>query len=150
MTAVNGSRHKRAGLGGTACDDRGQVTLIVLVFMLVVIALVGVVSDGGQALAQRRELQGLADGAARAGAGALNQDALASTATPQIDPQAAQQAVAQYLAAAGFTGRPQVSVTAVQISVVLTQSYHLTFDQFIGISSVTLHASSSSSPVSTK
>ena len=134
-----------------ARDERGQATVIILVFVLVVIALVGVVSDGGQALAQRRELQGLADGAARAGAGALNQDALVTTATPQIDPQQAQAAVTQYLSAAGYAGSPpQVSVTPSQISVALTQSYHLAFDQFIGISTVTLHASSSSAPVSTK
>ena len=157
MTAVTGGWRKRVGLAAlvtpryVAHGDRGQATLIVLVFMLVVIALVGVVSDGGQALAQRRELQGLADGAARAGAAALNQDALVTTATPQIDPHQAQAAVAQFLSAAGYSGSaPQVSVTAAQISVVLTQSYHLAFDQFIGISTVTLHASSSSAPVSTK
>jgi hypothetical protein len=52
--------------------------------------------------------------------------------------------VAQYLAAAGFTGSPQLAATPAQASVALTLSYHLTFDQFIGISSVTLHAGSSS------
>lgn len=132
-------------------DDRGQATLIILVWVLIVIALVGVVSDGGQALAQRRELQGLADGAARAGAAALNQDALVGANVAQIDPQQAQAAVAQYLSAAGFSGSPpQVNVTPGGISVSLTQSYHPTFDQFIGIANVTLHASSSSEPVSTK
>jgi hypothetical protein len=132
-------------------DDRGQATLIILVWVLIVIALVGVVSDGGQALAQRRELQGFADGAARAGAAALNQDALVGANVAQIDPQQAQAAVAQYLSAAGFAGSPpQVNVTPAGILVSLTQSYHPTFDQFIGISNVTLHASSSSAPVSTK
>jgi hypothetical protein len=132
-------------------DDRGQATLIILVWVLIVIALVGVVSDGGQALAQRRELQGFADGAARAGAAALDQDALVSANVAQIDPQQAQAAVAQYLSAADFTGSPpRVNVTPGEISVSLTQSYHPTFDQFIGISNVTLHASSSSAPVSTK
>ena len=132
-------------------DEGGQATLIILVWVLIVIALVGVVSDGGQALAQRRELQGYADGAARAGAAALNQDALVGANVAQIDPQQAQADVAQYLSAAGFTGSPPlVNVTPGEISVSLTQSYHPTFDQFIGISNVTLHASSSSAPVSTK
>ncbi|HLI56117.1 MAG TPA: pilus assembly protein TadG-related protein [Actinomycetota bacterium] len=132
-------------------DERGQATLIILVWVLIVIALVGVVSDGGQALAQRRELQGFADGAARAGAAALNQDALVGANVAQIDPQQARAAVAQYLSASGFTGSsPLVNVTPGEISVSLTQSYHPTFDQFIGISNVTLHASSSSAPVSTK
>lgn len=131
-------------------DDRGQATLIILVWVLIVLVLVGVVSDGGQALAQRRELQGLADGAARAGAAALNQDALVGAQVAQIDPQQAQAAVAQYLSSAGFAGSaPQVSVTPGEISVALTESYHPTFDQFIGIPNVTLHARSSSAPVST-
>lgn len=136
---------------GARQDDRGQATLIILVWVLIVLALVGVVSDGGQALAQRRELQGLADGAARAGAAALNQDVLVGAHVAQIDPQQAEAAVAQYLSAAGFAGdAPKVSVTPGGISVSLTQSYHPTFDQFIGISNVTLHASSSSTPLSTK
>lgn len=132
-------------------DERGQAGLIVLVMVLFLLALVGLVVDGGQTLAERRELQGLADGAARAGAAALNQQSLVTTATPQIDPAQAQAAVSRYLSAAGYGGdTARVDVTPAQISVSLTQSYHLAFDQFFGIPRVTLRASSSSAPVSTR
>lgn len=128
-------------------DERGQAALIVLVFLLFIVALIGLVSDGGQTLAQRRDLQGLADGAARAGGAALDQTALVSSGSALIDPTAARQAISQYLAAANYTGSDQIDATTTQVTVALTQSYPLTFDQFVGIPSVTLHASSLSAPI---
>lgn len=49
-------------------DESGQVIVLVAVMMLGLIAVVGLVTDGGLMFTQRRDLQNAADGAALAGA----------------------------------------------------------------------------------
>jgi uncharacterized membrane protein len=127
-------------------DDRGQTTLLLLVFLGFLVMLVGLVSDGGQTLASRRELQGLADGAARAGASAIDQATFAHAHTAVINPQQADQAAHAYLAAQGFGGQAQVGTSTRQVVVTLAQTYPLSFAGFLGIPNVTLHAMSQSGP----
>jgi uncharacterized membrane protein len=128
-------------------DERGQAALIVLVFALFFLMLIGLVSDGGRILSQRRDLQGLADGAARAGALAGNQNASRSGQPTKIDPAAAQAEVAAYLVHAGYTGTFNVAPATTQVTVDLTDTYPLDFARLLGISTTTLHATATSNPV---
>jgi uncharacterized membrane protein len=133
---------------GGAVDQRGQAALIVLVFALFFLMLIGLVSDGGMILSQRRDLQGLADGAARAGAQASNQNISRSGQPMQIDPSAAQAEVSTYLAQDGYRGSFNVIPSATQVTVNLSDTYPLGFAKLLGISTTTLHATASSSPIS--
>jgi Flp pilus assembly protein TadG len=74
-----------------------QTLFAVLVFALV--GLSGLAIDGGQALVAKRDAQGLADAAARAGAGQLDEVAARSNpdSPPQIDPAAATAAAIAYV-----------------------------------------------------
>ena len=128
-------------------DDRGQAALIVLMLAVFFLLLLGLVSDGGLLLSQRRDLQGLADGAARAGAAAIDPSTVRTAHAPQIDPAVAQTQIARYLAAAGFSGSAQVIPTPAQVRVELSGTYSLAFAKLVGIGSATLHASSTSDPI---
>ena len=128
-------------------DDRGQAALIVLMLAVFFLLLLGLVSDGGLLLSQRRDLQGLADGAARAGAAAIDPSTVRTGYVPQIDPAVAQTQISRYLAAAGFSGSAQVSPTPAQVRVELSGTYSLAFAKLVGIGSATLHATSTSDPI---
>jgi Putative Flp pilus-assembly TadE/G-like len=79
----------------------GQTTLLILGFFLVAVLLVGVVVDASAAYLRRQALNALADGAALAAADAV-QGAQVYTGglgeTAQVDPAAAREHVAAYLA----------------------------------------------------
>jgi Flp pilus assembly protein TadG len=136
-------RISRRNLG----DDRGQAALIVLMLAVFFLLLLGLVSDGGLLLSQRRDLQGLADGAARAGAAAIDPSTERSGHGAQIDPAVAQTQIDRYLAAAGFSGSAQVIPTPAQVRVELSGTYSLAFAKLVGIGSATLHATSTSDPI---
>ena len=74
-----------------------QTLFAVLVFAL--LGLSGLAIDGGQVLVARRDAQGLADAAARAGAGQLDEVAARSNPEkpPQLDPAAATAAAITYI-----------------------------------------------------
>jgi uncharacterized membrane protein len=52
--------------------EGGQVLVLTVVMALGLLAVLGLVADGGLLVARHRELQNLADAAARAGAGQLD------------------------------------------------------------------------------
>lgn len=87
-------------------NDSGQAAPLVLVCLLGLIAVAGLVIDGGVLFASRRSLQSLADGAARAGAMAVDERVLRESQGGEVrlNPEAARAAVDQYLARSGFTG----------------------------------------------
>ena len=72
-------RYFRSGTGSRSRE--GQVLVIVAAGMFVLIAMVGLIIDGGNALAQQRRAQNAADGIAMAGT-AVIQDYLSDAATP--------------------------------------------------------------------
>ncbi len=57
-------------------DDRGMVTAFVVIFSLALVFVVGLVLDGGRMLSAHRQARDVADAAARAGAQALDEDAV--------------------------------------------------------------------------
>jgi Flp pilus assembly protein TadG len=81
--------------------ERGSVTLMLLALSLALIALAGIVIDGGAKLNQAENANAIAQEAARAGAGVVNQANAYSTGSFTVDQAAAIAAAQQYLAAAG-------------------------------------------------
>lgn len=65
-------------------DERGQVLIIVAAAMIVLVAMVGLVIDGGYAWGQQRDTQNAADAAAKAGASVLA-DNVAGVSPPRTD-----------------------------------------------------------------
>jgi Flp pilus assembly protein TadG len=77
------------------------MTAVLLVGLL---AIAGLVVDGGGQLRAHAQATGIAQQAARAGADALNTTTLRATGTVAVDPTAATQAAQAYLAANDETG----------------------------------------------
>jgi len=85
----------------TAEDDRGIVATYVALLAGPLLLVTGLVVDGGGRIATYIEASNLASGAARAGAQAVNQDALYDTGEVVLQPEEAQERAAGYLTAAG-------------------------------------------------
>jgi Flp pilus assembly protein TadG len=97
-------------------NQEGSITAFVLLLLVGLVALLGLVVDGGSALSARQSASDEAEQAARAGAGALSVDALRQGAL-QLDPGAAVAAAEAFARAAGHPGTASVSggVVTVQI-----------------------------------
>lgn len=98
-------------------DERGQVTAFVTIFTLALIFVVGLVLDGGFVLAAKRQAMNEAEQAARAGAQAVDIDALRGTGAQVLQPEAAADAARAYLARVGRTGDVTVDGATVTVSV---------------------------------
>jgi Flp pilus assembly protein TadG len=81
-------------------DDAGQVTAFVVVFMVALIGFAGLVIDGSVALSAKRRAMNEAQGAARAGAQALDERAYREEGISVIKRDAAIDRVDSYMAAA--------------------------------------------------
>ena len=97
-------------------SDAGSVSVFVVVVAVALIAVTGLVFDGGRLLAARREVQDIAANAARAGAQALDESRLRS-GHKVLDASASQRAVAEYLRQTPATGTSQVTADTVTVSV---------------------------------
>ena len=106
-----------------ADGERGAVMFWVIPLMLGVVALVGLVVDGGNAIAARQHAADLAQQAARAGADALSPDSLHVAEPSQLtaDPAAATTAADTVLAAGGVAGNVAVDGDSVTVSVTVHQ-----------------------------
>jgi hypothetical protein len=97
--------------------DDGAIAAFVLLVLVGLVALLGLVVDGGAALTARQAAEAEAEQAARAGAGAVSVDALRSGYV-QIDPVAATAAAERFTVASGHPGTASVAggVVTVRIS----------------------------------
>ncbi|MGH8983549.1 MAG: pilus assembly protein TadG-related protein [Acidimicrobiia bacterium] len=127
----------------TACParpggpERGSISALVLVVAVVLLISGGLVIDGGAILAARREAIATADAAARAGAQALEEEALRSTGTPVLDPALAHAAANAHLAATGHSGGVAAEGARVTVTVSITQPMQVLGVAGIGSKTVT-------------
>lgn len=112
-------RRRRCRAGQSGRDDGGTIAVYLAVTAVGLLALAGLVIDGGAAIAARGAAADVAGEAARAAADCLTQDSLrgATLDALQIDPALAQAAAGRVLALRGATGeisigRREVTVTA--------------------------------------
>ena len=119
--------------------DRGTVTAFVVGFTVALLAMAGLVVDGGYMLAGQRAAFDIAEAAARAGAQAVDEDALRQGGGVVVQPDAARQRVADYLAQSGHEGTVEVSGDTVTVHVTVTQ--RLAILGIVGVGPATIHAS---------
>lgn len=101
--------------------DQGTVTAFVVVITAALLAMAGLVIDGGYALAARQEASTVAEQAARAGADALAPASLRGSGPLRLDPSAARRAAETYLASTGHEGQTTVTGDAVTVTVNITR-----------------------------
>jgi Flp pilus assembly protein TadG len=125
----------------TANGDRGQVTGMMAVLAVALLALGALVFDGAQIFAARREANNLARQAARAGAQQLDEGS-ARAGDFTLDAAGADAAARQYLAGRGVTP-DSVTVTGdrVEVTVQLVQDTPLL--ALVGMGSRTVAATAS-------
>src|SRR5437870_10754247 len=87
------------------CEESGQVTPFVVVFVAALLLMAGLVIDGGLALAAKVRAIDEAQAAARAGAQSLDLRAYRTRNTVVLDPVRAAAAARAYLAATGDSGQ---------------------------------------------
>lgn len=98
--------------------ERGAISVFVVVTTVALIAVAGLVLDGGRLLAARRQAQDIAANAARAGVQELDEDDLRAGRTV-VDPGRAAAAVNAHLARTPARGSARVATDTVTVRVAL-------------------------------
>lgn len=127
-------------------EESGSVTPLVAVMLLGLLAVAALVVDGGVLFAARRDLQALADGAARAGAMAVDVQRLRETELVRLDPEEAEKAVRQYLHAAGFNGTFTIRADILSVTVHLSETRPTVMMGLLGVRSVRVQADAVARP----
>jgi Flp pilus assembly protein TadG len=109
--------------GRPDAGDRGSITLMLLALFVALIALAGIVIDGGAKLNQAENANAIAQEAARAGAGMVNQANAYASGSFTVDPGQAVAAAQQYLASNGYD---QAKGYAASVATVGTDSIRVT------------------------
>ena len=122
----------RARLGE---PESGMVTAFVVVFTLALVAMAGLVLDGGLALSAKVQAIDDAQAAARAGAQAIDVPLYRSTGQITLDAQQATQDAEGFLARSGHTG--SVTVDGEQVTVTVTISKPTQILSLVGIGQLT-------------
>jgi hypothetical protein len=131
-------RRSRRVLGVRARHgDQGQISLLVLVLTIAVLAMIGLSVDGGGKIRALQRADNLAAEAARAAGQAL-QAAQAIQGGPKIiDPDAGVAAARAYLAATGVTGTVTVWPDRRHVTITVTITYQTRFLPLVGINTLT-------------
>ena len=101
--------------------DDGQVTAFVTLLMVAMLAMAGLVYDGGALITAKRRANNEAEAAARAGAAAVSHETLRGTGAIEVDPHRAVSAAQSYLATTGHAGSVNVSGNVVDVTVTFAQ-----------------------------
>ena len=116
-------------------SERGSITLMLAAMFVGLLALFGIVVDGGTKLDAAQNADAVAQEAARAGAGRVSQSAAYTTGQFLVDQQQAVAAARAYLAGGGYTGTV-VPQGRASIRVTVTISKPTQVLSLIGINSV--------------
>jgi len=101
----------------TRRGETGQLSVFVAILTVALVLVAGLVADGGGVLAAHQQAIDEAFEAARAGAQALDADALRARGTVAVDPEGARTAAIGYLGALGHSGVVTVSGDRVTVTV---------------------------------
>lgn len=128
-------------------EDRGSLTLMLAMLMVALLALAGLVIDGGRKLNESENAYSVAQEAARAGAGMVDTSAVYRSGTFQVDPNQARAAARAYLAQVGYRGTVAITGTD-QIRVTVTVTEPTLVLSLIGIDSMSAQGTAVASLVS--
>ena len=128
-------------------EDDGQVMILVAILMVGMVAVVGLVTDGGMVFTQRRDLQNVADAAALAGAAQIDHDAYRASAGEIVvlDQTAAYTAAVTYLEDEGGLDYA-VDVAPEGVDVSVSRNASTGFLRVLGIDGVEISANASAEP----
>jgi len=116
--------------------ERGSLTLMLAVLMVALLALAGLVIDGGRKLNEAENAYAIAQEAARAGAGRVNTSVAYGSGVFRVDQAQAIAAARNYLASAGHPGSVSaVGADRIRVSVTITERTGVL--SLIGIDSMT-------------
>jgi Flp pilus assembly protein TadG len=123
-----------------APGEDGQILILTMVIALALLAILGLVADGGLLFARHRELQAVADAAARAGAAQLDEATYRASngRTAQLNPTQARAAAQRHLHAAGFTGHATVTASTGQVTIGLAETIRTPIFNNVGFSPIRL------------
>ena len=122
-------------------EEEGMVSAFVVIFTLALLAMAGLVLDGGLALSAKVRAIDDAQAAARAGAQAINIPLYRSSGQITLDPAQAVADAEGFLAHAGVTGTVGVFGETVTVTVTITQPTQIL--SVIGVDRLTETASGS-------
>jgi Flp pilus assembly protein TadG len=130
-------------------SERGSFSLMLVIMAVALLALAGLVVDGGAKLNEAENANTVAQEAARAGAGMVDQGKAYSSGVFEVDLSQALAAAQAYLASMasqGFTGTVSpVGADSIQVNVTVTQPTRIL--SIIGIDSMTATGSATASLV---
>jgi Flp pilus assembly protein TadG len=138
---------RAATTGIRGITDRVSLTLMMAVLMVALLALAGLVVDGGRKLNESAGAYAVAQEAARAGAGMVSRSAAYRSGTFEVDPAQALAAARAYLAASGHTGTVSLDGTD-RIRVTVTVTERTLVLSLIGIDTMSATATAVASLVS--
>jgi Flp pilus assembly protein TadG len=130
------------GPGGPGQAERGSLTLMLAVMFVSLVALAGIVIDGGAKLTAAENATSIAQEAARAGAGMVNQQTAYSSGSFVVDIGQAEAAANQYLATAstagvtGSSGPVPGQPNTIEVTVTITRPTKVL--SILGITSMTV------------
>jgi Flp pilus assembly protein TadG len=103
--------------------ERGALSLMIVVLFVALIALTGIVVDGGAKLAAYENAEALAQEAARAGATTVNTSRAYGSGSFVVDPGPAVSAASSYLRSAGYRDYSVSAIgnRAIEVSVTITE-----------------------------
>lgn len=130
-----------------ARDESGQAMALVAIFLLGLVAVAGLVADGGVLMVQRRDLQNAADAAAAAGAMQVDETAYRASggSTVTLDPSAAESAASGYLIDEDGTDYA-VRADGTRVEVEVSRRATTAFLKVLGIAHVEISARSVAEP----
>ena len=132
-------RHHTSAADHQASED-GQILVLTVVVALALLAILGLVADGGFVLARHRELQGVADAAARAGAAQLDETNYRASngRTATLNPTQARAAAGRYVRTVRFSGQANITATPRQVTIGLSEMVHPIIFSSVGIGPIRL------------
>lgn len=125
-------------------DEAGISTLFVVLFAVALLAVAGLVIDGGYTLGAKREAMNQAQQAARVGADALDRGALRSGET-RVNTGQAMVATEAYLARIGASGT--VTVDGGKVTVVVTTTRPTSILSAVGVDSLPVKATATAESI---
>jgi Flp pilus assembly protein TadG len=127
--------------------ERGSATILLVGLSLVLFACAGLAIDGGRAINARDKATDVAEQAARAGSGELDDALLRGPGgTVALDEPAAKLRADQFVADAGASYTPTTTTTADSVTVVVSWTYKTTILGIVGINSIDVSGSATARP----
>ncbi|MGW2841888.1 pilus assembly protein TadG-related protein [Streptomyces sp. NPDC001493] len=117
-------------------QDRGGIAIFVAVCVVALLAITGLVLDGGGKLRATERADAVAFEAARAGGQAIDPTAAVTGEAIRVDQQSAAAAAYAYLSRAGVSGKVSFSGDSSRLTVTVTDTYETRFLPVVGIGSM--------------